>query len=113
MTTPIIEPINTRVHRFKAAQLDPVTIYVEEYSNTASRIIVQCYAQAWTAYWGSHGDRPVEDFIRNAGPEYITDNLRWGNNSLMLKAQEGHQARYLLRIVKAMQEHFRLLKEEA
>lgn len=101
--TPVI---GFRVHRFHPAKLDPVTVYVEQYGPASTRITVQCYAQAWTAYWGSHGDNPVEDFIIGCHPEYVADNLKWGNNGLFTKRMEKHHYQYLVRIVQAIQEHF-------
>lgn len=101
-----------RVHRFHPEHLDPVTVYVEEFRPGASRITVQCYAQAWTAYWGSHGQKSVERFVFFCHPEYVADNLQWGTNGLMLKRYEKLQREYLLRIVRAMQAHFATLKED-
>lgn len=100
-----------RVHRFHPERLDPVTVYVEEIRPGASRITVQCYAQAWTAYWGSHGQESVERFVCDSHAEYVADNLQWGTNGLMNKAKTKLQREYLLRIVRAMQAHFATLKE--
>lgn len=101
-----MDDIALRVHRFHPNGLDPITVYVEEYRPGSSRITVQCYAQAWTAYWGAHGARPVERFVASADADYVADGLVWGNNGLMLKSREKHHRAYLLRIVRAMQDHF-------
>lgn len=82
-------------------------VYVEQYRPGASRITVQCYAQAWTAYWGSHGKCPVEQFFASCDADYVIDNLVWGNNGLMLKSREKSNREYLKRIVKSLQEHFK------
>ena len=37
-----------RVHRFHPEELDPITVYVEEYGQGRARIVVQCYSQAWS-----------------------------------------------------------------
>ncbi|MFZ6773070.1 hypothetical protein ACO0LB_10190 [Undibacterium sp. SXout7W] len=102
----MITPTELRTYRFHPQGLDPVTVYVEQYTAKASRIIVQCYAQAWTAYWGNYGGGSVEEFICNCHPEYIASNLNWGLNGLMLKRVEKHQYAYLLRIAAAVKEHF-------
>ena len=102
----MFEPINTRVYRFVPKGLDQVTVYVEEYKPGSSRIIVQCFARAWTAYWGSHGSKPVEEFILSCSPEYVADGLTWGTNGLIKRKQEAHDYAYLLKIVTAMCQHF-------
>ncbi len=56
-----------RVHRFEAIGLDPITVYVEQFRPGAGRMTVQCYARAWTGFWGSHGaEAPLEDFVPEA-----------------------------------------------
>jgi hypothetical protein len=104
-------PIATRIHRFQVPGLDPITVYVEEYAPGRSMITVQCYSQAWTTFWGSHGDGPVEDFITHVHADYVVMNLKQGQNGLMVKKQERYQIQYLMRIVKAMQDHFRKASE--
>ena len=96
-----------RVYRFHPSKLDPVTVFVEQYSKNASRVTVQCYSRAWTAYWGNHGSDKVEDFICGSGHEYVANNLTWGLNGLFLKSVTKREFAYLCRIVIAMQEHFR------
>lgn len=102
----MILPTNTRIYQFHPTGLDPITVYVEQYGPAKSRITVQCYARAWTAYWGSHGDQPVESFVTQCNAEYVADNLAWGWNGLLLKRREKTELEYLLRIVKAIQAEF-------
>lgn len=104
MSAPI--PKVVRVHRFHPAGLDPVTVYVEQYGPESSRMTVQCYAQAWTAYWGAHGKRPVEQFVADCNAEYVVSNLDWGNGGQRTKAAERRHIEYLTRIVRAIQEEF-------
>jgi hypothetical protein len=90
MSAPI--PKVVRVHRFHPDRLD--------------RIIVQCYAQAWTAYWGAHGDCPVEHFVATCDADYVASNLDWGNEGQRTKAAQKRHTEYLTRIVRAIQEEF-------
>lgn len=94
-----------RVHRFHPKALDPVTVYVEEYGPNSSRITVQCYSRAWTAYWGSHTGS-VEQFVPRSHSDYVVDNLVWGLNGVIKKTVEPDERAYLLRIVEAMKEYF-------
>lgn len=102
----MIEPQDLRIYRFAPVGLDPVTVYVEQYRPGSSRMTVQCYAQAWTAFWGSHGHNPLEEFVCSAHAEYVADGLKWGNNGLILKRREKDSYTYLVRIVRAIQAHF-------
>jgi len=106
-------PNALRIYRFHPENLDPIAVYIEEFSPTSSRMTVQCYAQAWTAYWGAHGERGVENFVITCSAEYVADNLTWGNNGLFTKAMEKRQATYLRRIVQAIQSEFRAQQEPA
>ena len=107
------EPTATRVHRFHPIDLDPVTVYVEEYAPGASRVTIRCYAQAWTAYWGSHGaQQTVEQFMCDCDAPYVVDNLLWGMGGQLLKTAEKRQRDYLSRIVHAIQKHFRATQPE-
>lgn len=100
------EPEALRVYRFHQDRLDPVTVFVEQYGPTESRITVQCYAQAWTAFWGSHGEQTVEEFVCSCHSDYVASNLTWGQNGLMLKSRSKYQREYLLRIVEAIKAEF-------
>lgn len=102
-----MEPKNLRIYRFHPNGLDPVSVYIEQFSPVSSRMTVQCYSRAWTAYWGSHGDKHVESFIVGCSPDYIADNLIWGLNGLMTEKNERHEYDYIIRIVRSIQEEFR------
>lgn len=102
-----MKPTKYRAYHFQPDRLDHVTVHIEEYAPGQSRVTVQCWARAWTAYWGSHGERPVEQFMLSCHPEYIAQNLTWGLSGRVLKSCEKHDFAYLMRIVEAMQEHFK------
>lgn len=99
-------PTEVRTYRFTPLGLDPVFVYVEQYKPTAGRIIVQCYAQAWTAYWGAHGNDGLESFFASCNNEYLADNLLWGWGGAMLKNREKSNRAYLIRIIEAIKSEF-------
>jgi hypothetical protein len=103
-----------RTYRLEAIGLDPITVYVEQFRPGAGRMTVQCYARAWTGFWGSHGaEAPLEAFVASCDAEYIADGLVWGTNSLILKRREKDEHAYVTRIVRAIQAHFRQAFKEA
>jgi hypothetical protein len=99
-----------RVHRFCPAGLDPVTVYIEQYSLRQSKVTVQCFSRAWTTYWGGHWDVPVEEFMTKVTADYIVNNLIWGWSGMLLKQALTSEEKYLHRIVVAMQSHFASLQ---
>lgn len=99
-------PIDLRVYRFHPDNLDPIAVYVEQFGAASSRITVQCWARSWTAYWGSHGEAGVEQFVIRAHADYVAENLTWGLNGRILKAAAKNDFNYLLRIVRAIQNEF-------
>ena len=99
-------PESLQVYRFTAEGLDPITVYVERYGAGRSRIIVRCYARAWTAFWGSHGSGTVEQFFCGCNDDYLADNLTWGFEDRMLKQYKKHDREYLTRIIKAIRSHW-------
>lgn len=101
-----MKPTKYRAYQFKPDRFDQVTVYIEEYAPGQSRVTVQCWARAWTAYWGSHGDAPVEQFMLSCHPEYIADNLTWGLNGTLLKSAQKNDYAYVVRIATAIKEHF-------
>ncbi len=108
------EPKDLRIYRFHPVGLDPITVYIENYRPGASRMTVQCYAQAWTAYWGSHGpETTLEEFVCGSSDQYIADSLKWGNNGMVLKRLEKHHFEYLKRIASAVKDQFRMATKEA
>ena len=103
-----------RVYRFQKIGLDPITVYVEQFAPGVGRMTVQCYARAWTSFWGSHGkEAPLELFVVACDAEYIADGLKWGLNGSILKRTEKSNDTYLVRIVEAIQGHFRQAMREA
>jgi hypothetical protein len=109
----VSEPQQLRVYRIEAIGLDPITVYVEQFRPGAARMVVQCYARAWTGFWGSHGtEAPLESFVASSDAEYVANGLVWGTNDLILKRREKDNYAYVTRIVRAIQAEFRRVSLE-
>lgn len=104
-------PTEVRVHRFHPNGLDPIAVYVEQYGPESSRMTVQCYSRAWTAYWGAHGIKGLERFVVISHVDYIIDNLTWGTCCLFGSKQEERERAYLRGIVQAIQNQFQTTQE--
>jgi hypothetical protein len=101
-----LEPQEVRTYRFKAEGLDPITVYVEQYAPGRSRVIIRCYARAWTAFWGAHGDGDVERFFVACNNDYLADNLAWGFEDRLLKQHKKRDRQYLFQIIDAVRAHW-------
>jgi len=85
---------------FDAPKLDQITVVLQDIGPSKGRLIVECFGEAWAAYWGGMGNATIAEFVRDCGPDYITCKLI---RPRMLKRDEA----YLQRIVEAVQEALR------
>jgi hypothetical protein len=84
-------------------RLDPITAYFINYEEKGKgRVIVQCYARAWTSYWGGMGDRTVYQFFKQEPTEYLVESLQWGLNDSVSRTRQAKDAKYLAQIVDAI-----------
>jgi hypothetical protein len=58
--------------------LDPVTLILEDMGPRQGKLTISCYGEAWTAYWGGMGERPLIDFLLLSNTSYIVDKLFTG-----------------------------------
>lgn len=78
--------------------LDPVTLVLRDISPGKGHLIVECYCDAWAAYWGAMGDGvTLRAFLRAADADYIANRLMTGNSTRK-------QVTYLLRIVNVLKQ---------
>lgn len=86
--------------------LDPVRVYVEEEGPSRGRITIQCYASAWTGYWGNHGEESLERFFVGSHTDYLVNNLMWGISSQLLKTEQARMRVTLGQIVESIKAYF-------
>lgn len=55
--------------------LDPVSVFLEDYKLGQGKLTVECFGDAWSHYWGAMADRNLVVFIAQAGADYITGKL--------------------------------------
>lgn len=69
--------------------LDPVTVIIEdlgvraerdEHKTRQGKIIIECYGESWSYYWGSMGDRTVAQFFTGESVDYLAGCLRRGTS---------------------------------
>lgn len=90
---------------FEAPNLDPVTVFMQDVKPSHCRLIIECYGESWTAYWGGMGPREMVEFLLSCNAEYIIGKME---TKRMLK----RDIPYLKRIVDAVLEALKDYKEE-
>lgn len=56
--------------------IDPVTVVLEDLGPGRGRLIVECFGQAWSAYWCAMGEtRTVAKFVAASDRDYVVCRL--------------------------------------
>ena len=106
-----INLVNVRAFEISDVQdsdrLDPIQVFLQDIGPGTGRIVVECYGQAWSAYFGGAGDKGIHEFLKHVDSHYLTNKMRT-NGCNMTKAGEKRHEAYLLRIVDVV---LRVLKD--
>lgn len=55
--------------------LDAITVILEDLGPRKGKINIDCYDQAWSAYWGGMGSRTIAEFFCSCDEHYLAKNL--------------------------------------
>ncbi len=93
-----IEQIKTETILITGAPgLDPVVVVFRDEGPSRGGIIVECYGQAWSAFWGGMGSKTVREFVASCDSDYIANKL-WRTGDRRTKRTE----EYLVKIASAV-----------
>ena len=56
-------------------RIDPITCYVENYQPGKGKIIIECFGQSWSSFWGAMGTGDLQEFFVSANSDYLVTNL--------------------------------------
>jgi len=56
-------------------RLDPVSVIVENFEPGKGKIIIGCFVQFWSYYWGVISGKSLDAFFRGAGNLYLIEKL--------------------------------------
>jgi len=88
----------TRFRITDIEDLDPITVYMEDYAPGKGGIVIECCGKAWANKWPVIGnDLDMAHFFISAGTEYLANKLQ----------PDGMQRPYLKRIVAAVKDGLR------
>ncbi|MCK5607797.1 hypothetical protein KAR91_38295 [Candidatus Pacearchaeota archaeon] len=59
-------------------RLDPITVILEDLEPGKGKIIIECYGESWSSYWGGMGDRTISEFFCSCDNDYLAKNLDSG-----------------------------------
>lgn len=88
-----IQPVSLLISG--APKLDPVTVIMQDYGPGKGKLILECYSEAWAAYWGAMGNRSLVQFVLGADTDYLA-------NRLTRSCSDDHEVNYVRRIVEAL-----------
>lgn len=107
MTINPIQVIAFEIHKpivMDGGGLDPIRVILHDIKPGEGRLIIECYGDSWSTYWGAMGKHRIMQFVCEADVDYITSRML---NSDGTQAQKAKQERYLNRIVYAVKEALR------
>ena len=58
----------------EVVRLDPVTVIIKD-DISKGKVIIECFGESWSTYFGSIGDRKLNDFISGLDSCYLSNRL--------------------------------------
>lgn len=62
-------------------KLDPISVYLEDFEPRKGQIIIKCYDEVWSSFWGGMGSCTISEFFCSCDNGYLSGNLAPGLNS--------------------------------
>jgi hypothetical protein len=61
--------------------LDPISLYLEDYAPGAGKVIITCWSDSWSYYWGHMGEKNnLAKFLCKCSNDYLTSKLLNGRS---------------------------------
>nr|WP_297529424.1 hypothetical protein [uncultured Roseateles sp.] len=109
MSTLTVLQVPRRPRSGERGELDPSTVFFEDFEPGRGQMTVVCWGRAWTHYWGAMGGNPTHDirsFVLKAWTGYIVGKLMDGAGPI-LKRAEKREEEWLTDIVEAIKDELR------
>jgi len=85
--------------------LDPISLYIEEYNKAGGKLVITCFDKSWSYYWGAIGDKSLIEFILSADNHYLSKKLNSGVKS-DIEDYEGLESYAKKQIIESRKNHF-------
>jgi len=56
-------------------RLDPVTVYVTNHKVGQGKIVIECFGESWSYFWGGMGERSLQQFFVTCENDYVLGKL--------------------------------------
>jgi len=89
----------------KEYDLDAIRIILYDYGSERGRLIIECFGDAYSHYWGAMGAATVRQFVSRCHEDYLVDKLMPDYlNQRQCKLREVHLRRIVRRVQEALRE---------
>ena len=85
-------------------QLDPITVFLEDFEPRKGKITIECYGKSWSSFWGGMGNRSISQFFCSCDEHYLSKNL--SSIKSTVEDKEAYQAWVRARIIELRKETF-------
>jgi hypothetical protein len=83
---------------YDAPKLDPIFVVMQDLGPGVGRLLIECYGDAWSGYWGAMGtDYTLERFLLGCSADYIAGKMLGSQHKRSKQSQA-----YILRIIEAV-----------
>lgn len=94
-----ISPITVAAFEItEAPSLDPIRVTLQHLGEGCGRITIECFGQAWSAFWPGMGKRTLAEFFSNCDVGYLVEHLTPNTP----QRPRNRENAYLARIVEAV-----------
>lgn len=78
--------------------VDPLLVVLQDDGPGKGRLLVECFGEAWSCYWGGMGNLTVAQFVADAGMDYLEGKMQSPFENRRRRSQ------YLRKVLAAVQE---------
>lgn len=100
----------TKIRLTELDRLDPITVILEDIAPRQGKIIIECYGESWSSYWGGMGQKNIAEFFCCCDKHYLSKNLSSINSEI---TDEGVICDWLRSEIISSRRHFSYTKERA
>ena len=65
----------TKIKLTELDGLDPVSVILEDIGLGKGSVVIECYNEVWSSYWGAMGGRTISEFFCSCDDGYLSKNL--------------------------------------
>lgn len=71
----IKKSIVTKMHISEIKNLDPISVYLEDFGPGSGKITISCWDKSWHSHWSAMGNQTIKEFFLSCDNHYLAKNL--------------------------------------